>query len=76
MFEVVAEKKMNLERARQARGRWSRDISEIANIFKGVGDVGDFSCIPYTGSPLLTKLCNQVRSLDHFVVQNSGDFFC
>ena len=42
MFEVVAGKKMNLERARQARGRWSRDISEIANIFKGVGDVGDF----------------------------------
>ena len=48
MFEVVAErKKMNLERARQARGRWSRDISEIANIFKGVGDVGEFSCSPY-----------------------------
>ena len=23
-----------------------------------------------------TKLCNQVRSLDHFVVQNSGDFLC
>ena len=22
------------------------------------------------------KLCNQVRSLDHFVVQNSGDFLC
>ena len=22
------------------------------------------------------KLCNQVRSLDHFMVQNSGDFFC
>ena len=26
--------------------------------------------------PSLTKLCNQVRSLDHFVVQNSGDFLC
>ena len=48
MFEVVAGKKRNLERARQARGRWSRDISEIANIFKGVGDVGDFLCIPDT----------------------------
>ena len=58
MFEVVAEKKMNLERARQARGRWSRDISEIANIFKGVGDVGDFSCFPYTGSTLLTWFSN------------------
>ena len=23
-----------------------------------------------------SKLCNQVRSLDHFVVQNSGDFLC
>ena len=22
------------------------------------------------------KLCNQVRSLDHFVVQNSGGFLC
>ena len=22
------------------------------------------------------KLCNQVRSLDHFVVQNSRDFLC
>ena len=44
MFEVVAEKKMNLERVRQARGRWSRDISERVIIFKGVGDVGEFSC--------------------------------
>ena len=24
----------------------------------------------------LPKLCNQVPSLDHFVVQNSGDFLC
>ena len=23
-----------------------------------------------------SMLCNQVRSLDHFVVQNSGDFLC
>ena len=52
---------MNLERARQARGRWSRDISEIANIFKGVGDVGDFSCFPYTGSTLLISMVPQVE---------------
>ena len=25
---------------------------------------------------LRAKLCNQVRSLDHFVVQNSRDFLC
>ena len=24
----------------------------------------------------VSKLCNQVRSLDYFVVQNSGDFLC
>jgi hypothetical protein len=29
----------------------------------------DFCCIN-------AKLCNQVRSLDHFVVQNFGDFLC
>ena len=26
--------------------------------------------------PNYTKLCNQVRSLDHFVVQNFGRFLC
>ena len=33
-----------------------------------------FRILPY--SEIVAKPCNQVRSLDHFVVQNSGDFLC
>ena len=33
----------------------------------------DFS---FLGMYFYPKLCNQVRSLAHFVVQNSGDFLC
>ena len=30
----------------------------------------------YDFMSIYPKLCNQVRSLDHFVVQNFGDFLC
>ena len=50
---------------------YSRFFSEV-NHSSYIGQTeGSYYCI---AGPLGSKLCNQVRSLDHFVVQNSGDY--
>ena len=50
---------------------YSRFFSEV-NHSSYIGQTeGSYYCI---AGPLGSKLCNQVRSLDHFVVQNSEDY--
>ena len=47
------------------------------NICCGTGCSFDLELVWYTKGNLFgSKLCNQVHSLDHFVVQNFGDFLC
>ena len=45
-----------------------REVSSVIAVY--------FTIVSQLFLLIYTKLCNQVPSLDHFVVQNSGDFLC
>ena len=47
-----------------------------ALIITGAEVLSKLSCLKQTQGKLCAKLWNQAPSLDHFVVQNSGDFLC